>query len=201
MSQNARIAHAGLRQKIMSAEEAAALIHHGVNVGMSGFTGAGYPKAVPLALAQRIEQANHDAGKEFRIGVWTGASTAPELDGALAKVGRHGACACPTSRTRPAASASTPGEMEYIDIHLSHVAQFVWFGFLGKLDVAVVEVAGILEDGRLIPVLLGRQQQDLARPGRQGDPGGQLLAARWAWRACTTSTTAPSCRRTASRSR
>ncbi len=41
--------------------------------------------------------------------------------------------------------------MEYIDIHLSHVAQFVWGGFLGKLDVAVVEVAGILEDGRLIP--------------------------------------------------
>ena len=31
------------------------------------------------------------------------------------------------------------GEMEYIDIHLSHVAQFVWSGFLGKLDVAVVE--------------------------------------------------------------
>jgi succinyl-CoA:acetate CoA-transferase len=31
------------------------------------------------------------------------------------------------------------------------VAQAVWFGFLGKLDVAVVEVAGITEDGRLIP--------------------------------------------------
>jgi succinyl-CoA:acetate CoA-transferase len=31
------------------------------------------------------------------------------------------------------------------------VAQFVWFGFLGKLNVAVVEVAGVLEDGRLIP--------------------------------------------------
>src|SRR5690606_32089376 len=43
------------------------------------------------------------------------------------------------------------GEMSYIDIHLSHVAQVVWFGFLGKLDVAVVEVAGVLEDGRLIP--------------------------------------------------
>jgi succinyl-CoA:acetate CoA-transferase len=41
--------------------------------------------------------------------------------------------------------------MEYIDIHLSHVGQFVWGGFLGKLDVAVVEVAGIREDGSLIP--------------------------------------------------
>ena len=43
------------------------------------------------------------------------------------------------------------GEMQYTDMHLSHVAQFVWFGFLGKLDVAVVEVRGILPDGRLIP--------------------------------------------------
>jgi succinyl-CoA:acetate CoA-transferase len=41
--------------------------------------------------------------------------------------------------------------MQYTDIHLSHVAQFVWFGFLGHLDVAVIEVAGILPDGRLIP--------------------------------------------------
>lgn len=36
----------------MSADEAAALIRHGDNVGMSGFTGAGYPKVVPAALAR-----------------------------------------------------------------------------------------------------------------------------------------------------
>ena len=81
-----RIAHAGLRQKTMSADAAAALIHHGDHVGMSGFTGAAYPKQVPLALAKHI-QARHDAGAPFSIGLWTGASTAPELDGALAKVG------------------------------------------------------------------------------------------------------------------
>ena len=69
----------------MTAEQAAALISSGDNVGMSGFTGSGYPKAVPAALAKRIEDANSE-GQKFRIGVWTGASTAPELDGALAKV-------------------------------------------------------------------------------------------------------------------
>ncbi|WP_101047283.1 acetyl-CoA hydrolase/transferase family protein [Macromonas nakdongensis] len=144
-----RIQHAGLRQKIMSAEAAAALIRHGDHVGMSGFTGAGYPKLVPAALARHIEQANA-SGETFRIGVWTGASTAPELDGALAQVGgiemRLPYQSDPTCRARINA-----GQMEYIDIHLSHVAQFVWFGFLGQLNVAVVEVAGILEDGRLIP--------------------------------------------------
>jgi len=42
------------------------------------------------------------------------------------------------------------GNMQYVDIHLSHVAQFVWFGFLGHLNVAVLEVAGVTSDGRLI---------------------------------------------------
>ena len=149
MNTSSRIHCKALQGKIMSAEQAAALISSGVNVGMSGFTGSGYPKAVPVALAKRIEAAN-SAGQKFRIGVWTGASTAPELDGALAKVDgvemRLPYQSDPICRKRINA-----GEMEYLDIHLSHVAQFVWFGFLGNLDIAVVEVAGVLEDGRLIP--------------------------------------------------
>ena len=149
MSKENRIHCEALRGRVMSAADAARLIPNGANVGMSGFTGAGYPKAVPQALAARIEDANA-AGEKFRIGVWTGASTAPELDGALAKVDgiemRLPYQSDPTCRER-----INDGRMEYIDIHLSHVAQFVWFGFLGKLDVAVVEVAGILPDGRLIP--------------------------------------------------
>ena len=144
-----RIRNLGLCAKIMTADEAAALIPSGANVGMSGFTGAGYPKAVPLALANRMNAA-HAAGQPFKISLWTGASTAPELDGALAKVDgmelRLPYQSDPTCRKRINA-----GEMEYIDIHLSHVAQFVWSGFLGKLDIAIVEVAGVLEDGRLIP--------------------------------------------------
>ncbi|CCD94731.1 putative acetyl-CoA hydrolase/transferase family protein; Succinyl-CoA:coenzyme A transferase [Bradyrhizobium sp. ORS 375] len=138
-----------LRAKIMSADDAAALVTPGSHVGMSGFTGSGYPKAVPMALARRIEQA-HARGEPFRIGVWTGASTAPELDGALAKANgidlRLPYQSDPTTRQRINA-----GSIEYIDLHLSHVAQFVWFGFLGHLDVAVIECAGILPDGRLIP--------------------------------------------------
>jgi len=71
--------------KIMSAEEAAAFIPAGSNVGMSGFTGAGYPKAVPAALVARMSEARAQ-GERFAVSVWTGASTAPELDGALAEV-------------------------------------------------------------------------------------------------------------------
>jgi len=146
---HSRVLSPALRRKIMSAEDAAALVPHGANVGMSGFTGSGYPKAVPMALARRIEEA-HARGEQFRIGVWTGASTAPELDGALARANgielRLPYQSDPVTRARINA-----GAMDYIDIHLSHVAQFVWSGFLGHLDVALVEVTAILPDGRLVP--------------------------------------------------
>ena len=147
-SSSPRIQHPGLAQKIMSAAEAAALIPAGANIGMSGFTGAGYPKQVPQALAARIE-AEHAAGRPFQVNVWTGASTAPELDGALAKVnGIHQRL--PFQSDPICRDKINAGEVHYLDIHLSHVAQHAWFGFLGPMQVAVVEVLGILPDGRLI---------------------------------------------------
>lgn len=149
MSTESRIRCPKLSKRIMSARDAASLIPSGVNVGMSGFTGAGYPKAVPQALAEHIR--DHRArGENFRISVWTGASTAPELDGALAEVDgielRLPYQSDPTCRQK-----INDGKMEYMDIHLSHVAQHAWSGFFGKLDIAVIEVVGITEDGRLIP--------------------------------------------------
>ena len=42
-----------LHDKVMSAEEAAALIQDGMTVGMSGFTRAGEAKAVPLKNVTR----------------------------------------------------------------------------------------------------------------------------------------------------
>lgn len=146
---SSRVAHVGLRRKIMSAADAAAHIRPGDNVGMSGFTGAGYPKAVPQALAAMMTE-HRSRGEDFRIGVWTGASTAPELDGALAAA--DGIELRPPYQSDPVSRARiNAGTMEYIDVHLSHVAQMAWEGFLGHLDVALVEVTGITEDGRLVP--------------------------------------------------
>ena len=47
-----RIGIKRLREKVVSATEAAALIQNGSIVGMSGFTRAGDTKVVPLALAE-----------------------------------------------------------------------------------------------------------------------------------------------------
>jgi succinyl-CoA:acetate CoA-transferase len=133
----------------MSAAEAAELIAPGSTVGLSGFTGAGYPKAVPLALAARIE-AEHAAGRPFKLRIWTGASTGPELDGALARADgiefRLPYNSDPVCRDR-----INRGEMEYFDMHLSQVAPVAWQGFLGPLDTAVIEIAGIRADGGLVP--------------------------------------------------
>jgi succinyl-CoA:acetate CoA-transferase len=148
-SASSRVLNSSLASRIMSADEAAALIGFGTRIGMSGFTGSGYAKAVPLALARRISDANL-RGQKAQVSIFTGASTGPELDGALAMAGgiqlRLPYQSDPETRKRINA-----GEMEYMDIHLGHVAQYVEYGFLGKMDWALIEVTAILEDGRLVP--------------------------------------------------
>uniref|UniRef100_UPI0032EE5C3D acetyl-CoA hydrolase/transferase family protein n=1 Tax=Brevibacterium litoralis TaxID=3138935 RepID=UPI0032EE5C3D len=144
-----RISCPQLQQKVTTAEAAASHIHHGDNVGMSGFTGAGYPKAVPGALADRITAA-HARGEEFSIGVLTGASTSVEMDGVLAEArGIH--MRTPFQSDPTLRKQINSGAVDYIDTHLSHLAQQVWFGFHGRLDVAVVEATAVLPNGLIVP--------------------------------------------------
>ena len=162
---SSRIRSAALRSKIMSAEDAAALIPPNSTVGMSGFTGSGYPKVVAPALAARIE-AEHAKGNPFRLKVWTGASTGPELDGALARADGI-EFRLPYNSDPVAREKINRGEMEYLDMHLSQVAPMAWQGFLGPLETAVIEVSGIHEDGSLIPSSsVGNNKTWLDRAGR-----------------------------------
>jgi len=149
MTGTPRVQDPHARAKLMPADAAAALIEPGATVGMSGFTGSGYPKAVPAALASRMTESAAQ-GDRFTVSVWTGASTGPELDGVLATV--NGVDLRMPYQSDPATRARiNAGSMDYLDVHLSHVAQMVWEGFFGHLSVAVVEVAGITADGELIP--------------------------------------------------
>ncbi len=144
-----RIDYEFYRNKVTTAEEAVKHIHHGESIGFSGFTGAGYPKQVPLALAARMKE-EHDAGREFRVGMWTGASTAPELDGALAETG--GVSFRMPYQSDPIMRAMiNKGVTDYTDIHLSQSSIQVRQGFLGDLDVAVIEVAAIKANGQAVP--------------------------------------------------
>ena len=149
MLDKTRIRTDKLRAKVMSAADAASFIRSGSTVGMSGFTGSGYPKAVPLALAAMIE-AEHALNRPFQIRVWTGASTGPELDGALAKADGI-EFRLPYNSDPIAREKINSGAMEYFDMHLSQVAPMAWQGFLGPIDTALIEVSGIRSDGALIP--------------------------------------------------
>ncbi|HKM24566.1 MAG TPA: propionyl-CoA--succinate CoA transferase, partial [Corynebacterium sp.] len=143
-----RIANALLRGKVMSADEAAQFIDNGDKVGMSGFTGAAYPKALPTAIANRAKEAQAK-GDTYKIDVYTGASTAPDCDGVMAEAGAIN-YRMPYQSDPIMRNAINSGEMKYQDIHLSHSGQYVEHGFYGQLDVAVVEATRITEEGHLI---------------------------------------------------
>lgn len=144
-----RIANSALRSKVMSAAEAAEFIAHGDTIGMSGFTGAAYPKAMPTAIANKAKEF-HGRGDQFQVNIMTGASTAPDCDGVMAEADavyyRMPYQSDPTMRSKINAA-----EMRYQDIHLSHSGLQVEQGFFGQMQVAIVEVTRITKEGRLIP--------------------------------------------------
>ena len=139
-----RVRNKGLQSKIVSAEEAAAFFKPGMNVACSGFTSSGYPKAVPLALAERMKK------DPFTINLWTGASVGPELEQALADV-KGIKKRLPYQTNKTLRGEINDGTVDYLDLHLSESAQLARYGYLGDIDVALVEAAAITEEGNLIP--------------------------------------------------
>ena len=107
--------------RIITAEEAAAVIKNGDNVGFSGFTPAGSPKAVSVALAKRAEE-EHAKGNPFKINVFTGASTGDSIDGVLTRANAINFRA-PYQTNADFRKAANSGLVNYADLHLSQMAQ------------------------------------------------------------------------------
>lgn len=133
-----------LRNKVVTAEEAASWIKDGMVLGMSGFTRAGDVKVVPLALVEKAKT------ESFKVDVYTGASLGPEVDQYLAEAG--------VIRKRSPFQADSGirnkinrGDITYVDAHLSHNAELVRQGIIGPIDFAIIEATAITEDGLLIP--------------------------------------------------
>ena len=133
--------------KIISAAEAASYVKHGYNVGLSGFTPAGSPKAVAPEIA-KIAEAEHAAGRPFQISIFTGASTGDSTDGELirAQALRYRAPYTTNSDFRKSVNA---GNVAYNDIHLSQMAQELRYGYFGKLDIAIIEACDVTPDGKV----------------------------------------------------
>jgi succinyl-CoA:acetate CoA-transferase len=139
-----RIRLARLRDKVMSAQDAAALITDGMTVGMSGFTRAGDCKAVPFALAERAKQ------HPLQITLMTGASLGHDADKVLSDAGV-------TARRMPfQVDASlrqriNAGEVMFLDQHLSETVEMLRNKQIAPVDIAVIEATCITEDGAIVP--------------------------------------------------
>ena len=134
--------------KFVTAEEAASHINNGDVIGFSGFTPAGSPKAVPTALAKRAE-AFHAEGKEFKVGMYTGASTGDSLDGALARANAI-LFRTPYQSNKDLRTALNNNDAPYFDMHLSTIAQELRYGFMPKPTFAILEVCDFNAEGELV---------------------------------------------------
>lgn len=133
---------------VITAQEAAEFIENGFNVGISGFTESGTPKLVPPAIAERARN-EHEAGRAFKINIFSGASTNDFVDGELSRAEAI------NSRTPYQSNADTrkaiqKGQVHYFDLHLSELAQKLRTGVFGDLDVAIIEAAEVTDDGEII---------------------------------------------------
>lgn len=146
--------------RIMTAAEAADYIKDGYGVGISGFTLSGTPKTILPEVAKRAEEA-HAVGKPFAINLYSGASTGDAIDGALTRANairfRAPFISNPTVR-----NAINGKEIIYTDLHLSHMAQDLRYGFMGKVDVAILEAVDITDDGKVYLTTAGGIGQTVA---------------------------------------
>ncbi len=127
----------------ITAAEAAAMISHGEWIGVGGFGPAGAPKAVPPAIAAKARQ-EHEAGREFKVNIVTGASIGASCDGELATADaidrRLPFCVNPDIR-----KAYNSGRVRFTDLNLSDNATFLRQGITGPVDWGIIEACDVQE--------------------------------------------------------
>ena len=127
----------------LTAAEAATLIHDQDNIALSGFTPNGDPKAVFRELSKRAVR-EHEAGRPFAVGIFTGASSCQSIEGDMANA--HAIkFRAPFSTNKDFRTHTNLGEVEYEDMHLGHMAERMRHGFYGEFDWAIIEVSDLDE--------------------------------------------------------
>ncbi|WP_238993998.1 acetyl-CoA hydrolase/transferase C-terminal domain-containing protein [Halobellus captivus] len=126
---------------IQTATEAASKVPSEATVLVSGFGSVGYPKAVPLALAESAQ--NHS------LTVISGGSVGEEIDEALVtaeKIERR----FPYQSQPQLRAAINENRVAYHDRNVSDVADELQYGNLADPDIAIIEAIAVGEDW-LIP--------------------------------------------------
>ncbi len=132
----------------ISAQDAAEQIKDGNSIGLSGFTASGTPKVVTEFLAEKAKK-EHEAGRPFKVNIFSGASTNAHVDGALAQANAIN-LRTPYQSSADLRKRINTHDVHYFDLHLSELAQKLRYGFYGKLDFAIIEATEISDDGEIL---------------------------------------------------
>ena len=148
----ARIRNEDLYERILAPADCIKFFKNGQSLGWSGFTTVGYPKAVPIALAEFVEEKSLQG--QFKFNLFVGASAGTETEDRWARNNM-------IDRRWPYASGPAlrkgvnDGKIRMGDKHLSMFAQDLKYGFYtkenrGRLDLAIIEASAIDEYGNII---------------------------------------------------
>ncbi len=132
----------------ITAQEAAEMIKNGDTLGLSGFTAPGSPKAITKCLAEKAEK-EHAEGREFKVNIFSGASTSDNVDGALARANAINMRA-PYQSNADLRKRINANDAHYFDRHLSDMSQEVRYGYYGPINYAIIEAADITESGEIV---------------------------------------------------
>ncbi|KAF9560640.1 acyl-CoA carboxylate CoA-transferase [Agrocybe pediades] len=157
-----RVRRPALLKKLAKAEDLAPLFKNDDYIGWSGFTGVGYPKTIPTAIADHVESNNlqDDPSTKKKFNLFVGASVGPEVEDRWARLDMI-ARRYPHQVGKDIAKGINAGRIEFADKHLSMFPQDLTYGYYNlkkkhgdprkPLDWAIVEATAVTEEGHIVP--------------------------------------------------
>jgi len=147
-----RIRRKSLLPRVMQPEDTIQFFRDGMDLGWSGFTPVGYPKVVPLALADYVE--NNNLQGKMRFNLFIGASIGAEVEDRWASLQMTDK-RWPYQTGKVVQKQVNNGTVRMGDKHLSLYAQDLAYGYYtkhrgGGFDLGLIEASGIAEDGSII---------------------------------------------------
>jgi len=159
-----RVARPSFHSKVMQVGDTLKFFRDGQTLGMSGFTPAGYPKAIAVMLGEHVEQNNLQGKMRFRV--LAGASTGAETLDNWARLDMLSDL-YPYQTGKNIAKRINAGELNFKDVHLSNYPNFLSYGYYGDIDIAIIEATEILPDGSIVPGAASGIAQEVAHHAKQ----------------------------------
>ncbi|KAG5640505.1 Acetyl-CoA hydrolase, partial [Asterophora parasitica] len=140
-----RVRRPALLKKLADPADLAPLFKNDDYIGWSGFTGVGYPKTVPTAIADHVESNNLQSDPETKkkFNLFVGASVGPEVEDRWARldmISRR----YPHQVGKEVSKGINAGRIEFADKHLSSASVGATPEILQSAEKIIVEVNTVI---------------------------------------------------------